>query len=259
MDEKNENEGTVDTSELIEKVTALSRDVLLKDAVEEDVRRAELYVATARPTKIAIRFVRRRREEEECERRVAPFSDGEWVPAPGWGETTSVPTTVVADDDEATQRQVHAVTEQANVQMMDTKRVENTVPESPKTANMSSATINTDITAQWQERKRARKAAKRLKDKARVARQRRDAYENEVEREADAAVIRSQRSGKAEEAYEALEMRRQHRQLDGGDPRDLETDVGAEDGLPTAVMSVNGQMKRVKLDSGARFTVAGTD
>ncbi|OWZ05060.1 Gag-pol fusion protein [Phytophthora megakarya] len=181
MDEKNENEGTVDTSELIEKRTALSRDVLLKDAVEEDVRRAELYVATARPTKIAIRFVRRRREEEERERRVVRFSDGEWVPATGGGKTTSVPRTVVADDDEATQRQAHAVTEQANVQMMDTKRVENTVPESPKTANKSSATINTDITTLRQERKRARKAAKRLKAKARVARQRREAYANEVQ------------------------------------------------------------------------------
>ncbi|KAE8894772.1 hypothetical protein PF003_g21374 [Phytophthora fragariae] len=35
--------------------------------------------------------------------------------------------------------------------------------------------------------------------------------------------------------------------------------VGADDGLPTAVMQVAGVRRQVKLDSGARFTVAGTD
>ncbi|GMF88830.1 unnamed protein product [Phytophthora fragariaefolia] len=35
--------------------------------------------------------------------------------------------------------------------------------------------------------------------------------------------------------------------------------VEADDGLPTAMMEVNGAQRRVKLDSCARFTVAGTD
>ncbi|KAE8954377.1 hypothetical protein PR001_g32519, partial [Phytophthora rubi] len=35
--------------------------------------------------------------------------------------------------------------------------------------------------------------------------------------------------------------------------------VGADDGLPTAVMQVAGVRRQVKLDSGAQFTVAGTD
>ncbi|KAI9996970.1 hypothetical protein PInf_000268 [Phytophthora infestans] len=35
--------------------------------------------------------------------------------------------------------------------------------------------------------------------------------------------------------------------------------VGADDGLPTARMEVEGAPRHVKLDSGARYTIAGTD
>ncbi|GMF46599.1 unnamed protein product [Phytophthora fragariaefolia] len=35
--------------------------------------------------------------------------------------------------------------------------------------------------------------------------------------------------------------------------------VGADDGLPTATMEVNGAARRVKLDSCARYTISGTD
>ncbi|KAE8972323.1 hypothetical protein PR001_g26646, partial [Phytophthora rubi] len=35
--------------------------------------------------------------------------------------------------------------------------------------------------------------------------------------------------------------------------------IGADDGLPTAIMEVAGTRRHVKLDSGARYTVAGTD
>lgn len=35
--------------------------------------------------------------------------------------------------------------------------------------------------------------------------------------------------------------------------------VGADDGLPTARMEVGGAPRHVKLDSGARYTIAGTD
>ncbi|KAF4146075.1 hypothetical protein GN958_ATG04741 [Phytophthora infestans] len=33
----------------------------------------------------------------------------------------------------------------------------------------------------------------------------------------------------------------------------------ADDDLPTAIVSVSGEQRCVKLDSGARFTVAGTE
>ncbi|KAE9272854.1 hypothetical protein PR003_g30075 [Phytophthora rubi] len=35
--------------------------------------------------------------------------------------------------------------------------------------------------------------------------------------------------------------------------------IGADDGLPTAIMEVAGTRRHVKLDSGARYTMAGTD
>ncbi|KAE8952847.1 hypothetical protein PR001_g33125 [Phytophthora rubi] len=35
-------------------------------------------------------------------------------------------------------------------------------------------------------------------------------------------------------------------------------DVAADDGLPTAEVTVNGDRRQVKLDSGARYSVAGS-
>ncbi|ETP03773.1 hypothetical protein F441_19317 [Phytophthora nicotianae CJ01A1] len=36
-------------------------------------------------------------------------------------------------------------------------------------------------------------------------------------------------------------------------------DVMAENGLPTATVDASGTQRHIKLDSGARFTMAGTD
>jgi hypothetical protein len=35
--------------------------------------------------------------------------------------------------------------------------------------------------------------------------------------------------------------------------------VGADDGMPTAIVNVAGTRRHVKLDSGARYTIAGTE
>ncbi|KAE9017168.1 hypothetical protein PR002_g13466 [Phytophthora rubi] len=84
----------------------------------------------------------------------------------------------------------------------------------------------------------------------------------------------------ANEARSALEVRRQRRVVDGGDEvverarvnlvqhedakvvgndeGDGGMSVAASDGLPTAVMMVDGVQQYVKIDSGARYSVAGT-
>ncbi|OWZ08712.1 LOW QUALITY PROTEIN: hypothetical protein PHMEG_00018702 [Phytophthora megakarya] len=137
-------------------------------------------------------------------------------------------------------------------------------------------------------RRRARKVAKRLKVKACLAWKRQDAQAIAAGREAAAAVLRLKRRGKAADAWEELQRREQRRRLDGTDglrvqcvartgrvslvkkqrPVAIPTAaneevaveyVGADDGLPTALMEVNGEKRRVKLDSGARYTIAGTD
>ncbi|KAE9006629.1 hypothetical protein PF004_g11650 [Phytophthora fragariae] len=89
------------------------------------------------------------------------------------------------------------------------------------------------------------------------------------------------RQHQADEARGALEARRQHRAA-GGEVRaderarvnlvrrdgtaaddktdgDGEANVEAGDGLPMAAMLVDGEPQLVKIDSGARYSVAGTD
>ncbi|KAE9013963.1 hypothetical protein PR002_g14362 [Phytophthora rubi] len=98
----------------------------------------------------------------------------------------------------------------------------------------------------------------------------------ELERE---RVLRRQHQ--ADEARGALEARRQHRAA-GGEVRaderarvnlvrrdgtaaddktdgDGEANVEAGDGLPMTAMLVDGEPQLVKIDSGARYSVAGTD
>ncbi|KAE8985612.1 hypothetical protein PR003_g25877 [Phytophthora rubi] len=121
---------------------------------------------------------------------------------------------------------------------------------------------------------RVQRAQKKTKDKhgddevARVV--------AELERE---RVLRRQHQ--ADEARGALEVRRQHRAAgdevraderarvnlvrhdstatDGEADGDCEANVEAGDGLPTAAMLVDGAQQLVKIDSGARYSVAGTD
>ncbi|KAG2761331.1 hypothetical protein PC116_g28036 [Phytophthora cactorum] len=56
----------------------------------------------------------------------------------------------------------------------------------------------------------------------------------------------------------------ERRKPDGSDEQQASSDdvaeyVEADDGLPTAAMEVSGVWGRIKLDSCARFTVAGTE
>jgi hypothetical protein len=83
-------------------------------------------------------------------------------------------------------------------------------------------------------RRRAARAAVRAKVRARLAK--------EEERTAAVGVATATR-------------RREQAEADGAGV----CGVAADDGLPTAMMEVAGERRDVKLDSGARYTVAGTD
>ncbi|KAE9197578.1 hypothetical protein PF002_g19980 [Phytophthora fragariae] len=95
------------------------------------------------------------------------------------------------------------------------------------------------------------------------------------------AECERRRQRHANEARSALEVRRQRRVVDGGDEvgerarvnlvqhedakvvgndeGDGGMSVAASDGLPTAAMMVDGVQQYVKTDSGARYSVPGTD
>ncbi|KAE8989114.1 hypothetical protein PF011_g18907 [Phytophthora fragariae] len=129
-------------------------------------------------------------------------------------------------------------------------------------------------------RRQARKRTKRERARVCVARKkRRERNEaDEQQRESDARLEERQQV-----AVEAMEQLREREEVDvragrgcnqarvslvqHRDPSttrratrgdDVEY-IGADDGLPTAIMEVAGTRRHVKLDSGARYTVAGTD
>ncbi|KAE9285327.1 hypothetical protein PR003_g26615 [Phytophthora rubi] len=131
-------------------------------------------------------------------------------------------------------------------------------------------------------RRRARKQAKRQRVKVLLARRKREGREQEAAEQRVAEDELAARRSVATVALEQLEVRRKQRgesMRRDHDPRQAARVslvkhrgssatkvqqerveyVGADDGLPTAVMQVAGVRRQVKLDSGARFTVAGTD
>ncbi|KAG6616928.1 uncharacterized protein IUM83_04866 [Phytophthora cinnamomi] len=133
-------------------------------------------------------------------------------------------------------------------------------------------------------RRKARKQAKRQRVKLLMARRQRVKKEDADEQQRAADEQRVVRQRVAEDALAQLEARRSQR-LHGSatssngrhsgaarvslvkhrregavtTQNDTVEYVGADDGLPTALMQVAGVTRQVKLDSGARFTVAGTE
>ncbi|KAE9017715.1 hypothetical protein PR002_g13313 [Phytophthora rubi] len=146
--------------------------------------------------------------------------------------------------------------------------------------------VSDDIEQTRLARRKARKAAKTLRVKALLVKRRRaERGTDEVWHLAEVAMKEARRRVAAEAVAE-LDAKRQKRRHgeDGGGVRQAgaarvslvkhqrggdqvsrgaeRTDVeymGADDSLPTASMEVNGVQRRVKLDSCARYTIAGTD
>ncbi|ETN04208.1 hypothetical protein PPTG_14918 [Phytophthora nicotianae INRA-310] len=131
-----------------------------------------------------------------------------------------------------------------------------------------------------QARRLVRNQKKRERVKRAIARRRSAASAAENQQIAEEEG-RRERRGRANEAVRRLEVRRcqqrggkermgeeltkvrlvhYHARREGGEEHDEEPqyEVEADDGLPTARMTVDGITKMVKLDSGARYTVAGT-
>uniref|UniRef100_H3H6E0 Peptidase A2 domain-containing protein n=1 Tax=Phytophthora ramorum TaxID=164328 RepID=H3H6E0_PHYRM len=134
-----------------------------------------------------------------------------------------------------------------------------------------------------------------LKHSKKVAKQQRARHARRRHEEADTGGIEStvtaiddarqaRRRLQAEEARQELRRRRTHRMHDASGQSERSArrarvslaqkprksgvtaatneqviDAEASDGLPTATMKVGGESHRIKLDSGARYSVAGTD
>ncbi|KAE8896869.1 hypothetical protein PF003_g19245 [Phytophthora fragariae] len=221
-----------------------------------DDERARIFVATVRPAMAAAKYVRRSGGGDDAGERHGTEEGGGTA------------------DDDAEQRRG---SEEGGDPATD---VDALVAED--VAMLDSAAIVTSLAAIRLARRREQRMAKQ--QRAARAQQRRMALPICGAQEVDVvvAVMDDERRARREQQYrEARDelARRQpepnvERSRDDGDeraqvrltqrrrePTDGETAFGvlAEDGLPTATMDVEGKRLPVKLDSGARYSVAGTD
>ncbi|KAG6595847.1 uncharacterized protein IUM83_18272 [Phytophthora cinnamomi] len=135
-------------------------------------------------------------------------------------------------------------------------------------------------------RREARQQMKRELAKVRIARKRSAERERVAEQQRMSAERLAERRRVADDAMKELDERKQQRAHDEAEGRvrqqvkparvslvqhrddqverrpvrgEIVEYIGADDGLPTAIMEVSGARRHVKFDSGARYTVAGTD
>ncbi|KAE9346468.1 hypothetical protein PR003_g7426 [Phytophthora rubi] len=250
-----------------------------EELAARDEGRAERYVCTVRPAMAALRYVH---STDESAKR-----------GPGGGVSEKAMTT----DALAHSEEVAASEEGGDVadgvpsaeegdaptntpMMMDDNVVDDgVVPKEGATARTvtklgSMAKVRMAV-------KRSKREAKQQRARERAAKN--TCNDDEVARvvaELDAECERRRRRH-VHEARSALEVRRQRRVVDGGDEvgerarvnlvqhedakvvgndgGDGGMSVAASEGLPTAAMMIDGVQQYVKIDSGARYSVAGTD
>ncbi|ETN16344.1 hypothetical protein PPTG_21903 [Phytophthora nicotianae INRA-310] len=130
--------------------------------------------------------------------------------------------------------------------------------------------LSTSIDQARQARRKARKAAKRQRVKMMLAKRRRETQEDEVERQRAANAVRNIRVKRQTQRWPSWQNdAATTRGLDPSEPgeapastgrttrtNDVVEYVGADDGLPTAIMDVGGVRRRVKLGGGARVATS---
>ncbi|KAE9160482.1 hypothetical protein PF005_g31630 [Phytophthora fragariae] len=232
---------------------------LRRDAATRDSNRAARYVATVRPTRAAEKYVSEERkqqvrDEDGRTRRVQPVASAGEGPVP------------VGESDTG-------------------EGASSTDVEGPAMTMNSGDVMKASVAAVRLARRQARRQRKR--DGAKRAQARKKAAAREQEQQwLDSDELVWRRQADADEALRELEDRRQRRAEARGVDEPVQplepvrvslvqrasrgteevtsndddaTYVEEDDGLPTATMGVSGVQRTVKLDSGARYTMAGTN
>ncbi|GMF57124.1 unnamed protein product [Phytophthora fragariaefolia] len=248
-------------------VTAVRKAVaaqLNDELAARESGRAERYVSTVRPVMVTLRYVHQIDKDDDDDR---------------------VPTSEEGGEAMGGIR----VTEEGATVRMETRETDGTTEAEPSPLKLGMELTDEamvklgNVAAVRMAVKRSRRAAKQLRVQ--------QAHEKTKDKHGDDEVARVvaelergqllRRQLQADEARKALEVRRQHRAADSevrADERarvnlvrhdsttvDGETDgdgkanVEASDGLTTAAMIVDVAQQQVKIDSGARYSVAGTD
>ncbi|KAE9181812.1 hypothetical protein PF004_g24423 [Phytophthora fragariae] len=261
-------------------------EMMKEDAATRDGERATRYVATVRPAMASAKYVRATpkvaTEGDECgvgERVDARRSEGSRQERPAEQRKGEVPRAGGVGDERRTG--------EGGVAESGSKGEVASSEESEASEESSDGEVSDDVQRARLARRRARKLRKRRHVKVLMARRRAEERVSAEEAQRAAEELREERRRVAEGAMDEMLQRKlqqadnsvgetakprggaarvslvQHRR-DTVQARSTLVDetaeyVGADDGLPTAEMTVAGARRHVKLDSGARYTVAGTD
>ncbi|GMF55293.1 unnamed protein product [Phytophthora fragariaefolia] len=263
----------------------LGEQMMGSDAEAKDRARAAIYVATVRPAMTSNRYTwvdpdsgcpTGEGADVSADREGADVSaDGEGVDVPVAGESavSSFP-------------MMSSTTAGGMKEIIDGGGTENDGEPDESSGDPKGEAPGDDEVAQARAaRCKALKSAKRARVKVLLARKRSVEREREEERQRMSNERLMERQQASDEVMKALKERQwqrvrdeaecrveqhgtparvrlvQHR-ADGAERQVAAGDtveyVGADYGLPTAIMEVVGTRRQVKLDSGARYTVAGT-
>jgi hypothetical protein len=261
-------------------VTMLMK-AMADDSAARDDERAARYIATVRPAMAAVRYVRTDHQEapadsktsKEAHRRQTGEGAGlreeakteeddpaEWNEAHGVvaGGELSVSAIIGLRRDDESSSDAEAATEGGESdEVVQARRARRQARKQRKRARVKllqarAKQLEGEVAAEVQPRLAARRNA-RIHDEAVVLS---ELEERRTQRQANA----SKGDSAGTRARVSLAKHRRKGQERPGAAQDAEFEyVGADDGLPTATMELSGVRRRVKLDSGARYTIAGTD
>ncbi|ETK71353.1 hypothetical protein L915_21394, partial [Phytophthora nicotianae] len=236
-----------------------ARDELESELAARDGERAERYVTTVKPAMAALRYVHsgakdgrherqgRREEGAGAEEGDAAADVMNGMLTPAATHTNAVLTEPFKDElsdklvgDLGSMAKVWSLTKQSK---RDEKR--RRVENAKRKAGDAEAEVN-EMVAAWDRERRIRRQQQADAARAEMAtrrKQRATTVENHDSIGAKVSLVQRNQDSTSATATRGTN----------------ETNVSADDGLPTALMAVDNERWPVKLDSGARYSVAGTD
>ncbi|GMF48287.1 unnamed protein product [Phytophthora fragariaefolia] len=263
----------------------LVKQIMGSDAEAKDGARAAIYVATVRPTMTSNRYMWVD-PDSGCQ-----TGEGADVSADGEGADVSADrkgadVSVAGESAVSSFPMMSATTAEGMKEIVDSDGAKNDDELDESNDDPKGEAPEDDEVAQARAaRRKARTSAKRAHVKVLLARKRNIEREREEERQRMSNERLMERQQASDEAMKALKERQRQRVRDEAECRveqhgtpargrlvqhradeaerrvargETVAYVGADDSLPTAIMEVAGTRRQVKLDSGARHTVAGT-
>ncbi|KAE9182666.1 hypothetical protein PF004_g24171 [Phytophthora fragariae] len=269
---------------LVKMMTSTLKEQLHTEMEVRDEWRARRYVDTVRPAMAALRYVHAVREQAEAGMAVATANDQTLMTEEGEGAATEEGGVAAAEEggvlalEGSGARATSGGVETADL-ATEPQTAKGVTEEDSKnsTSAVSSTMVEPSESQRGSKRRRACRTGRRVKPDTRstdeteriIVELEEEQARRRLRQEAEARGELADRRARREEATQAssrsqaasarVSLVQRRPQLTAASvSMATDFDVAADDGLPTAEVTVNGDRRQVKLDSGARYSVAGS-